>query len=112
MTGDADIDPVLDLGGQIKDFEGHGSIPVQFLSPPQVDGGPTPLTRRGQDIDIALTDFNICQSISRDLLPVCQAASARWRLWAPAALRCQAVCLARAALLQHGLKNCWPGAGP
>jgi hypothetical protein len=31
MAGNTKIDPVLDLGGEKKDFEGHGSIPVQFL---------------------------------------------------------------------------------
>jgi hypothetical protein len=33
VAGDAEIDPVLELEGQMKDFEGHGSIPVQFLEP-------------------------------------------------------------------------------
>ena len=68
MAGDAEIDPVLDLGGQIKDFEGHGSIPLQFLTLQKRTGGPAPYPRREPNIDIAVTDFNICQSISRDLL--------------------------------------------
>jgi hypothetical protein len=30
VTGDLDIKPILKLGRQMNDFEGHGSIPVQF----------------------------------------------------------------------------------
>ena len=33
MAGDAEIDPILELEGQMKDFEGHGSIPLQFPEP-------------------------------------------------------------------------------
>ena len=30
IMGHASIEPALDLGGQIKDFDGHGGIPLQF----------------------------------------------------------------------------------
>jgi hypothetical protein len=30
ITGDASIEPTLDLGGQIKNFDGHGGIPLRF----------------------------------------------------------------------------------
>jgi hypothetical protein len=30
ITGHAGIEPALDLGGQIEDFDGHGGIPLQI----------------------------------------------------------------------------------
>jgi hypothetical protein len=30
IMGHAGIEPALDLGGQIKNFDGHGGIPLQF----------------------------------------------------------------------------------
>jgi hypothetical protein len=30
VTGYADIEPALELGGQSKNFDGHGGIPLQF----------------------------------------------------------------------------------
>jgi hypothetical protein len=39
MTGDLGIKPVLNLGSQMKDFEGHGSIPVYFPNPANAVSG-------------------------------------------------------------------------
>jgi hypothetical protein len=39
MTGNLDIKPVLDLGSQMKDFEGHGGIPVYLRNPANADSG-------------------------------------------------------------------------
>jgi hypothetical protein len=36
VTSDLDIKPILNLGRQMNDFEGHGSIPVQFQSPTRI----------------------------------------------------------------------------
>jgi len=34
MAGDLNIKPVLNLGGQMKDFDSHNGIPLQFRGPP------------------------------------------------------------------------------
>jgi hypothetical protein len=39
MTGNLGIKPVLDLGSQMKDFEGHGGIPVYLRNPANADSG-------------------------------------------------------------------------
>jgi hypothetical protein len=39
VTGDLDIKPILNLGRQMNDFEGHGGIPVQFQGRLERDPG-------------------------------------------------------------------------
>jgi hypothetical protein len=39
VTGDLDIKPILNLGRQMNDFEGHGGIPVQFRGQTGVGSG-------------------------------------------------------------------------
>jgi hypothetical protein len=40
MAGDLNIEPILNLGSQMKDFYGHNRIPLQFRGPPKPTGGP------------------------------------------------------------------------
>jgi hypothetical protein len=70
MAGDLGIKPVLDLGSQIKDFDGHGGIPVNIQHPASADSGATDMNLGfgdTTDMGVLLTDFNICHSITRDL---------------------------------------------
>jgi hypothetical protein len=41
MAGDLGIQPVLNLGSQMKDFDGHNGIPLQFRGPPKPAAGPS-----------------------------------------------------------------------
>jgi hypothetical protein len=42
MTGNLIIKPVLDLGSQMKDFDGHGGIPVYLgTRPTRIPAPPT-----------------------------------------------------------------------
>ena len=38
MAGDLNIKPVLNLGSQMKDFDGHNGIPLQFRGPTETNG--------------------------------------------------------------------------
>jgi hypothetical protein len=35
MAGDLNIKPILNLGSQMKDFDSHNGIPLQFRGPPE-----------------------------------------------------------------------------
>jgi hypothetical protein len=69
MAGDASVEPILNLGGQIEDFDGHGGSPLQV--PGSRSFGQltrvTPGLGVERDIHVSLTDFNICHSMFRDL---------------------------------------------
>ena len=39
MAGDLNVEPVLNLGSQMKDFYGHDRIPLQFRGSPKPTGG-------------------------------------------------------------------------
>jgi hypothetical protein len=67
VAGDALVDPAVDLGGQIKDFDRHGGSPLQVRGRRligRIHG--TPNIGDKPDIHFSMTDFNICQSIFRD----------------------------------------------
>jgi hypothetical protein len=38
MAGNLNIKPVLNLGSQMKDFDRHNGIPLQFRGPPKPTG--------------------------------------------------------------------------
>ena len=40
MAGDLNIKPILNLGSQMKDFDSHNGIPLQFRGPPKPAGKP------------------------------------------------------------------------
>jgi hypothetical protein len=61
MAGNPVVQPVVDLGGQIQQFDSHLSDLGEFLN-----FFPALLRLVHEVLTIWITDFNICYSISRD----------------------------------------------
>jgi len=50
MAGDLNIEPVLNLGSQMKDFDSHNGIPLQFRGPPNQPADPSEAESRYADL--------------------------------------------------------------
>jgi hypothetical protein len=66
VAGDALVDPALDLGGEVKDFDRHGGSPLKVRGGRLARIHGTPDDGDHPHIHVSLTDFNICQSMFRD----------------------------------------------
>ena len=54
MAGDLNIKPVLNLGSQMKDLDGHNGIPLQFRGPPNQPADPSEAESRYPDFDLTI----------------------------------------------------------
>src|SRR5215469_11173866 len=66
MAGDPHVDPLLDLGSEMENFDGHGFSPCTLPGAAGAAPGRRQESGVQPNVGLLLTDFNICHSILRD----------------------------------------------